>query len=96
MISANTLISDKEYLYVRPDTLSEGNNYLLLERQSCHRLVQETVQFVSYTACPGTVIVLDSQNQRIRTPRDRLFFITGTSQSVNPAIKETEIPIYST
>ena len=85
MISTKILISERDNNYVRPDYLSEGKNYLLLERQSYgDRLVQETVQFVSYTACPATVIVLDSKNHRFCIPRDRLFIATPMSDDVNP------------
>ncbi len=74
MIPAVNITQPKQNQYVRPDTLSEGNNYLLLEDHLFGgRLVQETVQFVSYTACPGTVIVLDSKSQRFCTNRDHLF-----------------------
>jgi hypothetical protein len=75
MDPAISIIQPNDHQYIRPDTLKEGNQYLLLEdHPCCGRLVQETVQFVSYTACPGTVIVLDSKNQRFCTARDHLFF----------------------
>jgi hypothetical protein len=74
MISMMIFMDTRDRSYVRPEHLSEGTKYTLMERQSCSdRPVQETVQFVSYTACPGTVIVLDSSNRRFCTPRDRLF-----------------------
>jgi hypothetical protein len=75
MISARYLFSTRDDHYVRPDTLIRGKYYGLLESNCPGRLVQETVQFVSFTACPGTVIVLDSQNQRFCTSRDRLYLV---------------------
>lgn len=72
MITARTLNRQKDHHYSRPDALSQGERYLLLERNSCNRLVHETVQFVTYTTCPGTVIVLDSQDRRLCAARDHL------------------------
>jgi hypothetical protein len=91
MISTMSLLSTRDNGYVRPEHLSEGSKYTLMDRQSCgrDRPVQETVQFVSYTACPGTVIVLDSGNRRFCTLRDRLFFTTPTSGDFHPITNST-------
>ena len=79
MTSTRIIVNTRINQFVRPATLKERKKYLFLERNSCGRLVQETVQFVSYTACPGTVIVQDSQNHRFCISRNNLFIVTATS-----------------
>ncbi|HMD90344.1 MAG TPA: hypothetical protein VKF38_14370 [Anaerolineaceae bacterium] len=83
MTSTRIIVSTRINQFACPATLKEGKKYLFLERNSCGRLVQETVQFVSYTACPGTVIVLDSQNHRFCISRNNLFIVAATSEELN-------------
>ncbi|MDR3572409.1 MAG: hypothetical protein P4L50_00980 [Anaerolineaceae bacterium] len=86
MIITNTIISQNNCDYLRPDSLSVGESYLLLERHCCSKRIEEIVQFVSYTVCPGTVIVVNSQNHRIYTARDQLF-------SANPIFEGPNCPV---
>ena len=60
--------------FIRPDTLVEGNEYLLIEHAGKEsKLMLTTVRFVSYTSCPGFVVVSDGKGERMRCPRDDVF-----------------------
>jgi hypothetical protein len=59
---------------VRPGTLIEGAEYLLLETQgNRHMPTVALVRFVDYTACPAFVVVMDGSNKRVRCLREELF-----------------------
>jgi hypothetical protein len=59
---------------IRPHTLEEGKQYLLVENQDGNNdIFLTTVKFVSYTACPAIVIITDGAGRRIRCLRDDLF-----------------------
>ena len=61
-------------LITRPETLTEGQGYLLLENNvSENEMTISPVTFVAYTPCPAIVIVRNGEGKKWRYPRDKLF-----------------------
>ncbi len=60
-------------LITRPETLTEGQVYLLLENNSVDdELTVFPVTFVAYTPCPAVVIVRNGEEKNLRCPRESL------------------------
>ena len=71
MISQNSL--------TRPNTLIEGQVYLLFEKNGSNEEVTYTqVTFVAYTSCPAVVIVQDRDGKNKRCVRDSLLVNWGS------------------
>ena len=65
----------RNQILIRPDTLEAGAMYILRDFMGCSRKIAwELVRFVSYDACPGTVIVDHTgRGQKLRVQRQDLF-----------------------
>jgi hypothetical protein len=75
--------------YIRPEKLTEGEEYVWLEPHPCgDYVVQETVRFVGYAPCPATVIVRDISRQRIYVSRLHLFRVIPRYSASDFPIRE--------
>lgn len=64
---------------IRPGTLIQGNLYLhSISIADDKGGDNSMIRFISYTACPAMVIILDSNGNKIRCARDDLFDLKDT------------------
>jgi hypothetical protein len=66
---------------VRPQTLQEGNHYLLVQPSPVEGApASQAVLFVGYCPCPALVLVETETGEKMRCEREKLFLSGGNKK----------------